>query len=634
MAATSAPQAEDLPGTRGVLRVFRHPADHHPAPVTPDPDDRKGFRRSWTFVPGPSYPGMEDNDLRGYLDGRFLCGWNQPGQTHVRVGRIGSEPGSSAPPGSVPRYGEHELFRTLQRWDLLRLPPAARVVACRLRLTVEEARPFPVRVVLYAVKKDWNPGRGGVEGNNVSIPKPGEVWWNEAAFGDRPWGLPGAGFAAGHAEADTTEMPLAEAVVRHEGQVLEFASPRLDDYARGRIAEGGPLLFLLKAADHQEDVVGTTVAFYSANFGDSRSLGRRPRLCLAWTDPGADLCYETEVVLERGRSWTSPPMPVIRGRSGYTVDFAAEKGGASPTLEVSWARGHEATGWCPARGLLAPEGDRLRVRVVAGEDPVSLGDAFTAEIRDTWVLTGPPEEQRVSWTFASPSGMVRSVNAEYVGDYTWRVRFVPEEPGTWSYRWRHRLAGEPVEGGPGRCLVVARDLEAVRSALRRLEADIAETDLDRASRRFDTFRGRFSRLQRAAVTLLGAEGYRSSGGREVRRELDGVRARLWGKPLPEEWPLRSMPLYREVAGRELEDPVPKAGHVEFRARWAPGPDPLSSTLLLRPARLARRLLLRAARLLARAARRGTQVTTEGDADVDRSRTDTDSSTSVAARSGR
>ena len=34
-----------------------------------------------------NYSGVEDNDIRGFLDGRFKNGWNQPSQTHVRVGR-------------------------------------------------------------------------------------------------------------------------------------------------------------------------------------------------------------------------------------------------------------------------------------------------------------------------------------------------------------------------------------------------------------------------------------------------------------------------------------------------------------------------------------------------------------------
>src|SRR6185436_11991899 len=47
------------------------------------------------------YAGMEDNDLRGHLDGSFKYGWNQVGQNHVRIGR--RERSAT--------FGECEIFR-------------------------------------------------------------------------------------------------------------------------------------------------------------------------------------------------------------------------------------------------------------------------------------------------------------------------------------------------------------------------------------------------------------------------------------------------------------------------------------------------------------------------------------------
>src|SRR5688572_16246633 len=44
------------------------------------------------FVNGPSYSGMEDNDLRGHLDGTYKYAWNQPSQVHVRIGRRNTNP--------------------------------------------------------------------------------------------------------------------------------------------------------------------------------------------------------------------------------------------------------------------------------------------------------------------------------------------------------------------------------------------------------------------------------------------------------------------------------------------------------------------------------------------------------------
>ncbi len=123
------------------------------------------------FVNGAGYSGMEDNDLRGYLDGAFKYAWNQPGQVHVRIGRR----------GSGPRFGEYEIFRVIHRWSELGLPRDARVRRASLTLHVEQSPARPVRLVLYEVKKDWNPGVGGLLRDNVSPPNPGEVWWGELA---------------------------------------------------------------------------------------------------------------------------------------------------------------------------------------------------------------------------------------------------------------------------------------------------------------------------------------------------------------------------------------------------------------------------------------------------------------------
>jgi hypothetical protein len=39
------------------------------------------------LVPGLDYAGMQDNDIRGFPNGRWVHGWNQVGQRHVRLGR-------------------------------------------------------------------------------------------------------------------------------------------------------------------------------------------------------------------------------------------------------------------------------------------------------------------------------------------------------------------------------------------------------------------------------------------------------------------------------------------------------------------------------------------------------------------
>ena len=99
------------------------------------------------YVNGPDYGGMEDTDLRGFLDGHFKYDWNQSTQIHVRMGRR----------SSAPALGELELFRILHRWAEIELPPAAKVVNAQLEFMVEYGPSFPVDVYLYEVKKDWNP---------------------------------------------------------------------------------------------------------------------------------------------------------------------------------------------------------------------------------------------------------------------------------------------------------------------------------------------------------------------------------------------------------------------------------------------------------------------------------------------
>jgi hypothetical protein len=59
------------------------------------------------LVPGLNYAGMQDNDIRGFPNGRWVHGWNQVGQRHVRLGR--------GP--STSRFGEMEIMRALHRWE-------------------------------------------------------------------------------------------------------------------------------------------------------------------------------------------------------------------------------------------------------------------------------------------------------------------------------------------------------------------------------------------------------------------------------------------------------------------------------------------------------------------------------------
>ncbi len=138
------------------------------------------------LVPGSHYAGMQDNDIRGFPNGRWVHGWNQVGQRHLRLGRS----------PSTSRFGEKEIVRALHRWDDLPLPANAVVTQVSLEIVVEAGIEDPADVMLYEVHRDWNPGSGGVQRDNTSPPAPGEVWWPEAAHGEEEWGLPGASFAS------------------------------------------------------------------------------------------------------------------------------------------------------------------------------------------------------------------------------------------------------------------------------------------------------------------------------------------------------------------------------------------------------------------------------------------------------
>ncbi len=207
---------------------------------------RESHHHSW--VVDSTYAGMEDNDLRGFLDGRFKFAWNQPSQIHVRLGRVNERS----------KFGEWELFRFVQRWVDVWLPPQSRVTQARIELTIEEGINQELELFLYDVHKDWNPGNGGVQGDNLSLPARGEVWWNEAGHETRAWGLPGAGFSSDqHPEADTGLTPLARAIYRPGDPSIVFQGTRLTTYVDERIQLGRPLLFLFKLSDYLEDIPGS-----------------------------------------------------------------------------------------------------------------------------------------------------------------------------------------------------------------------------------------------------------------------------------------------------------------------------------------------------------------------------------------
>ena len=518
----------DEPGVSGILRasVYRQGADNAEATL----------RHVTRFVRGPDYTGMENNDLRGFLDGRFRWGWNQVSQMHVRIGRENWS-------ADRPKYGECEIFRVLQRWDAIALPERSRIHDLRLTLTVEAGNESLLRLLLYAVQEDWKPGAGGVDGNNSSPPRPGEVWWNDAEFGVRPWGLPGVGFASpDHQDADTGMSPLAETVYHPGDERIEFTSSDLCRYAEDRITAGLPLLFLLKVSDHQEDIPGTILATYSAHYGDSRDLSRRPRLRVEWDSSDEVESAETAIRLEYGRAVKYHPVePAAGDICAITLD--PEPGSIIPALHVRSQGQDSPEGWRRVCGPFRWDGGHLELRMTAVSEPVLLGGTFVATIRDTWIRTGSPEEQRVHWTFRSPTGIEHGVAADYSGDFTWEVQFEPDELGPWTYHWRHAFTRTPYGSPDGSFGVVAADSSGVLRCLDDLERRLQVLRASDTATLDDLHRARimFSRLVRAAMSFQEPDTFRGDPGRDLMRELDHVRSVLYGGEIPEQIPMVAHP---------------------------------------------------------------------------------------------
>ncbi len=496
---------------------------------------------------------MEDNDIRGFLDGRFVHPWNQPGQIHVRVGRI----------RRGPSVGEFEILRVLQRWEGIQLPGDARVHDAGLVLEVEEAEGISpgevpeVEVYLYEVLKDWAPGTGGREGDNNSPPAPGEVWWNEPRCGEGPWGLPGCGLHSDtDPHADTPSMPLAVARFRPDQRHLSFRSPRLAAYVQRQARSGAPLRFLLKLADVAEDRPGTLLSLYSANHGASEDTERRPRLDVTWSSPTGILQRDIPVLLEHGRRTRLPPIQVdtpgllalsfipaegedprllIRAQKG-PAEVPPSRGPVSPPTHPSPAP-EEESAFLPRR----VEPGRVEVELQALRRPVPLGRPFTAAFRDTWVRSGPPETQSVPWYLLSPSGVMHRVLARYVGGFWWEVDFLPDEPGRWHFRWSHRFSRAPFRSPVGAFDVVVGEGGGL-DALGRLLESADATPPGPGRKRMLAWGRDFGVIQRALVVQGGVSGRERDSLRfDVREDapadgvgaaLDEAREQLGGMPRP------------------------------------------------------------------------------------------------------
>ena len=543
-------------GQTGVSGVFRFSA-YGDNGMSENP-----LRHTLEIVNNDDYRGMEDNDLRGFLDGRFKNGWNQPSQAHVRVGRRGISkvrlyymfvleklieiPWAShavawvEPP--YPYLGEHELFRVLYRYDDIVLPPGARVVHARLELTVEDESLSALEFYLYSVNKDWNPGRGGVREDNVSPPKQGEVWWDEIAYNEKEWGLPGVGFASDdHPNADTPVQPLGCGKYRAGDKKFEISSVQLSAYIADRIRNKEPLLFLLKLADYLEDRANSGVAVYSANYGDSKNIEYRPRLFLEWESDKETQNLLKKVNLEYGRTYYLPRIHNEGSGDTFMGSFVSKPGFEPPTLEVRGGDDERSSPWKKVSLPWKEDWEWIEFRVFAGVHPVSLGEVFETRLRDTWVVGGPPERQEVEWTFVSPTEKEHRIMGEYLGHYVWEVHFRPDELGRWRYFWSHHLGRSPSRSPVGVFDVTLRNRADSKRQLKRLAEEIRESNLKTHYERMKAFEVRFCQLERAVLQLETPESFASDTGVEVRKSLDEVRSLIWGESVSGPIPLKAFP---------------------------------------------------------------------------------------------
>jgi hypothetical protein len=466
---------------------------------------------------------MQDNDLRGFPNGRWVHGWNQVGQRHVRLGR--------GP--STSRFGEKEIMRALQRWDDIPLPADAVVTQVTLEITVEAGIDESADVMVYEVHRDWNPGFGGVQRDNTSPPAPGEVWWPEAAHGNEEWGLPGANFASGDPRVgDVAPSALATADYAPGGSTLVFSSGALTEYLQRRVNASKPLLFLLKLSDSDEDLVSDHLVVYSAEEGDSLSVSRRPKLKVEWHVPTEVVGWRQEVLLENGRLMELSRIPA-KGARRWAVSFHARPGYESPEVEVRGGRSGSSSKWRSAGAAFEADWEWIQARVVAATNRVALGKAFVSEFSDTWVPDAKPEERTVTWHFTDPLGREIELRGSYQGGFRWRVAFHPKVPGRWSYYLDHDLNWPPYRGERVVFDVLGDDLTIVLDHLEDLAERIENSNLTTPRTKFETFGDEFLRLERAGIQLLTPEEFRSERGIQFSSRVDEIRREL-GEALPEQ----------------------------------------------------------------------------------------------------
>jgi hypothetical protein len=420
----------------------------------------------------------------------------------------------------------------------------------RIRIKVEKPsfNEEPVTVMLYAVNKSYEAGEGGKLRNNISPPKKGEVWWGARAHDEEAWGLPGVGFASDvHPDADTGAQALAQTTLKPGDTEIVFESAALAAYAERSAHRNRPLYLLLKLSDQDEDKRGTAVHLWSGNIGVRSNPARRPRLELNWTSPTPQAVAEHAVRLEHGRTAELPALKAPN-TSRYIVTFQPEEGSEWPVIQVR-SRANEKWRLAGVGGLAGHNG--LSVRLSATQSAVTRGQAFEDSFRDTWVTSGPPEEQQVTFTFVAPSGDVHRTQAEFQGDYTWKVSFPPDELGRWRYWHEHDLY-EGFRSADGVFDCVPGDRQAIAQQLRALAQRIRDRNYEDPKLAVHKFGPEFWALERAALASMTPEEWAGEPGRELDQLIVNVRKQMDSRELPEKQRMRPAKIGRQEEQKEAK----------------------------------------------------------------------------------
>jgi hypothetical protein len=244
-----------------------------------------------------------------------------------------------------------------------------------------------------------------------------------------------------------------------------------------------------------------------------------------------------EISLERGRALVFPRIP-LNGARVIAASFIPDSTSFVPTIQYRVGTGEEAGMWLPFPGIAECEGSWVEMRLLAAQDPISLGEPFHAEIRDTWIRTAAPEEQKVPWVFTSPTGKRHRLMAKYAGDSRWVIAFVPDELGLWRYEWSQHFADPPYKSAIGYFDVLGGEIESLRKPLEKIAQEASSHDPEKLTT-MTPLMVRFARVERAMMAQMTPDVYKSEVGQEVRAALRKTRAALSGSQVPDS--LRMVP---------------------------------------------------------------------------------------------